>query len=63
MSMFVFLHFLPFYFSSSIQRRVPAPIKVISYGVMITSVKVPSKTGEIADVALGFDTIEGMKLK
>lgn len=35
--------------------------KVISYGAMITSVKVPSKTGEIADVALGFDTIEGMK--
>lgn len=34
--------------------------KVISYGAMITSVNVPSKTGEIADVALGFDTIEGM---
>lgn len=26
---------------------------------MITSVKVPSKSGEIADVALGFDTIDG----
>lgn len=26
---------------------------------MITSVKVPSKTGEIADVALGFDSIDG----
>lgn len=35
--------------------------KVISYGAMITSVNVPSKTGEIADVALGFDTIEGTK--
>jgi hypothetical protein len=28
---------------------------------MITSVKVPSKSGEIADIALGFDTIEGEK--
>lgn len=37
--------------------------KVISYGAMIYSVKVPSKTGDIADVALGYDTIEGMKLK
>lgn len=27
---------------------------------MITSVKMPSKTGEIADVALGFDSIEGI---
>lgn len=26
---------------------------------MITSVKVPSKTGEVADVALGFDSMEG----
>lgn len=26
---------------------------------MITSVKVPNKSGEIADVALGFDNIEG----
>lgn len=32
---------------------------MISYGAMITSVKVPSRTGEIADVALGFDSIEG----
>lgn len=34
-------------------------LQLISYGAMITSVKVPSKTGEIADVALGFDSIEG----
>lgn len=34
-------------------------IQLLSYGAMIHSVKVPSKTGEIADVALGFDTIDG----
>lgn len=34
-------------------------LQLISYGAMITSVKVPSKTGEIADVALGFDSIDG----
>jgi hypothetical protein len=27
---------------------------------MITSCKLPSKTGEIADIALGFDNIQGM---
>jgi hypothetical protein len=26
---------------------------------MITSCKLPSKTGEIVDIALGFDNIEG----
>jgi aldose 1-epimerase len=34
-------------------------MKVISYGAMITSVKLPNKSGEIGDVALGFDNIEG----
>lgn len=27
--------------------------------VMITSVKVPSKVGEVEDIVLGFDDIEG----
>jgi hypothetical protein len=27
---------------------------------MITSVKLPSKSGEVVDIALGFDTIEGI---
>lgn len=37
-------------------------MKIISYGAMITSVKMPSKSGEIADVALGYEDIEGKKL-
>lgn len=36
--------------------------KLISYGAMITSVKVPSKLGEVADVALGFDSMEGKSI-
>ncbi|CAG9808621.1 unnamed protein product [Chironomus riparius] len=34
-------------------------VQIISYGAMITSCKLPSKTGEIVDIALGFDSIEG----
>ncbi|CAO1421037.1 unnamed protein product [Diamesa hyperborea] len=34
-------------------------VQILSYGAMIHSVKVPGKDGTIADVALGFDTIDG----
>lgn len=34
-------------------------LQLISYGAMITSFKFSSKTGEVADIALGFDNIEG----
>jgi aldose 1-epimerase len=34
-------------------------IKAIGYGIAITSIKVPDRSGAIADVALGFDTLEG----
>ena len=35
-----------------------ASIKVISLGAILTSIIVPDKDGKLADVALGFDTIE-----
>lgn len=34
-------------------------IQVISYGAIITSIKVPDKYGNVDDIALGFDSIEG----
>jgi len=39
--------------------RTNVSVQLISYGAMITSVTCPSKSGEIADVALGFDNMEG----
>lgn len=34
-------------------------LKVITYGATITSLKMPLKSGEIVDVVLGFDNLEG----
>ena len=34
-------------------------IKVMSYGAIVTSIRVPDRTGAMADVALGFDTLDG----
>jgi aldose 1-epimerase len=34
-------------------------IKAISYGAIITSIRVPDRTGAVADVALGFDSLPG----
>ncbi len=36
-----------------------ASVGVISYGAIITSIKVPDRNGRFDDVALGFDTLEG----
>lgn len=32
---------------------------MISYGAMLTSVKAPSKNGDLEDIVLGFDNIDG----
>ena len=34
-------------------------VRAITYGAVITSIRVPDRTGTIADIALGFDTLEG----
>ena len=36
-----------------------AEVKIISYGGIVTSVRVPDKEGNIEDVVLGFDSLEG----
>jgi aldose 1-epimerase len=34
-------------------------VGIINYGGIVTSIKTPDRTGNIADVALGFDTLDG----
>lgn len=34
-------------------------VDVITYGATVTAIRTPDKEGNIADVALGFDNIEG----
>ena len=34
-------------------------VKAINYGCIITSLKVPDRTGKMADVVLGYDTLDG----
>jgi aldose 1-epimerase len=34
-------------------------IKAMTYGCIITSLKVPDRTGRMADIVLGYDTLEG----
>jgi aldose 1-epimerase len=34
-------------------------VRAISYGAIITSLKVPDRAGQLADVVLGFDSLEG----
>lgn len=35
-------------------------VQVVTFGATITSIKVPNKNGEVADVVLGFDGIAGI---
>lgn len=38
-------------------------LKVTDYGTVITELHVPDRTGKLADVVLGFDTLEGYRTK
>lgn len=38
------------------------PVKVINYGATITSIKVPDRDGQLGDVVMGFDNIQGTYL-
>ena len=43
----------------TLTNKAGVEIKAISYGAIITSIRVPDRTGAMADVALGFDTLDG----
>lgn len=36
-------------------------VQVITYGATITSIKLPGKNGNIDDIVMGFDNMEGKK--
>lgn len=38
-------------------------IKVLDYGCIISEILVPDKDGNVSDINLGFDDMEGIKLK
>jgi len=35
-------------------------VQIITYGAIITTINVPDKSGNLADVNLGFDSIDGI---
>ena len=43
----------------TLTNRAGAQVSAISYGAIITSIRLPDRNGAVADVALGFDTLEG----
>jgi aldose 1-epimerase len=43
----------------TLTNKAGVQIKAISYGAIITSIRVPDRTGAMADIALGFDTLDG----
>ena len=43
----------------TLTNRAGVEVSAISYGAIITSIRVPDRKGAAADVALGFDTLEG----
>ncbi len=43
----------------TLTNRHGVEVRAITYGAIITSIRVPDRKGVIADVALGFDSIEG----
>ena len=43
----------------TLTNKAGVEVGAISYGAIITSIRVPDRAGAIADVALGFDTLDG----
>lgn len=44
-------------------NRLGASVSVLDFGAHLTSIRVPDRKGEMADVCLGFDTLEEYDLK
>jgi aldose 1-epimerase len=43
----------------SLTNKAGVEIKAISFGAIITSIRIPDRTGALADVTLGFDSLDG----
>jgi len=46
----------------TLKNRVGQEIDVVTYGATVTAIRTPDKQGNIVDVVLGFDNVEGMHL-
>lgn len=44
----------------TLKNKVGQEVDIITYGATITSIRIPDKYGNIADIVLGFDSIEGI---
>lgn len=45
----------------TLRNNAGQEVDIITYGATITSIRTPDKRGNIADVVLGFDTVEGIQ--
>ena len=45
--------------SFTLRNKAGAEVKAITFGAIITSIRVPDRTGALADIVLGFDTVDG----
>src|SRR5215203_2136268 len=43
----------------TLSNNAGVEMRAISYGAIVTSIRVPDRNGAMADVALGFDTLDG----
>ena len=43
----------------TLTNKAGVEVKAISFGAIITSIRVPDRTGALTDVALGFDSLDG----
>ena len=45
--------------SFTLRNKAGVEVKAISFGAIITSIRVPDRSGAIAEIVLGFDTVDG----
>lgn len=46
----------------TLTNKANQQVDVVSYGAIIAGVRTPDKNGKIADVALGFDNLNGKRI-
>lgn len=44
----------------TLRNKIGQEIDVVTYGATLTNIRTPDKKGNIVDVVLGFDNVEGM---
>lgn len=44
----------------TLKNEAGQEVDIVTYGATITSIRTPDKQGNIADIVLGFDNVEGI---